>query len=272
VSKEKQEEDYFNASDEEDVIGPKQPSSSPSGSKRKRVVGKEDDSTTTNSVSATQARITSRREKAKAKSGFAVYHDGTRITSQSESPSRKRISPKTSRGQDVQATPRDRNVSGSEKGGLVDYDDGSDSDGSVTSGNGGGHGNRTRSPSPSSTNANNGSGSVSPTGVEPGAAMTSSEELEEDLGDVAMKMRAKRQREEEEEEGFVGLLGKAKSLKRGADVESGAKVVIGLGGGIGSHGQDEKEEEDKKEGVIGEGRKIRLSFGLGKKLVGDDGS
>lgn len=67
----------------------------------------------------------------------------------------------------------------------LDYDDGSDSDGSA--------------------------GSQSPRRGMPPATppvITPSEELEKDLGDVALKIRAKRQREEEEEEGFASLVGK----------------------------------------------------------------
>ena len=93
----------------------------------------------------------------------------------------------------VQRSPTTRS-----KPSLVDYDDGSDSDGS----------NGTQSPSQPGS----------------GLGLGATQDLEEDLGDVAMRMRAKRQREEEDDEGFAGLLGMAKAA--GGGTLAGAKEPV----------------------------------------------
>jgi len=123
----------------------------------------------------------------------------------------------------------------------LDYDDGSDSEGS----NGG------QSPripmGPRKEDA-------------PPTPGTASEELEGDLGDVAMRMRAKRLREEEEEEGFAGMMaGKAAATTPKKEKET-KKEKENVGGG------------GKREGTPIKEKKIRLNFGaLGKKLGGGGG-
>lgn len=113
----------------------------------------------------------------------------------------------------------------------LDYDDSSDSDGSA-----GG-----QSPHPNVQEESK---------TEP--AITPSEVLQEDLGDVTQRMRAKRVREEEEEEGFVGML---------------------LGKQPAAISMKEKEPEfggGKRDGTpIKENHKLKLSFGgFGRKLGG----
>lgn len=152
--------------------------------------------------------------------------------------------------------------------GLVDYDDNSDSDSSA-----GGQSPRLRS---QSTAGQAGSSSPKLAGSSPKAAARAAEELEEEMGDVTMKMRAKRQREEEEEEGFAGLVGKPAG---GAGVGAGAK-------GAGhtpkrspspSGGAKDKEKEKgggaKREGTPGKRGGIRVNlFGMGKKFgKGEEG-
>lgn len=123
----------------------------------------------------------------------------------------------------------------------LDYDDGSDSDGS----------NGTQSPR------------------QPGGSVdaTHTQELEEDLGDVALRMRAKRQREEEDDEGFAGLLGMAKaagggSMAKEKEKETETEIVKA----------EEKlksvtpkpVKEEKKE-VNTPGKRLKLHLGFGKK-------
>ncbi|KAK8844620.1 hypothetical protein IAR55_006467 [Kwoniella newhampshirensis] len=137
-------------------------------------------------------------------------------------------------------------TSGSAGGGGalgLDYDDGSDSDSS-----GGGASPRIK---PDHLEQQ------PPTSIEPLPAQTT-EELEEDLGDVTMRMRAKRQREEEEDEGFAGLL-----VGKGAGGEKQEKETQ-------TQTQPAATAEGKKQGtpVKDIGKKIRLNFGLGKKLGG----
>jgi protein phosphatase-4 regulatory subunit 3 len=69
------------------------------------------------------------------------------------------------------------------------------------------------------------------------------EELADEMGDVALKMRQKRQREEDEEEGFAGLLSKAAHMGGDGDVKR------------------QKDREKSPE----VGKKIRLNIGV-KKL------
>nr|XP_019014382.1 uncharacterized protein I206_00464 [Kwoniella pini CBS 10737]OCF53163.1 hypothetical protein I206_00464 [Kwoniella pini CBS 10737] len=152
--------------------------------------------------------------------------------------------------------------SGSGTGGALglDYDDGSDSDSSSTG---------QRSPRNSSSDKipNSNLGNLNLT----------KEELEDDLGDVAMRMRAKRQREEEEEEGFAGLLVGAKTTTTPTTTITTTK--------------EENKEEDKSindNNIISKsrinsnntgnstpvkdmGKKIRLNLGFGKKLGGGGG-
>ena len=123
-------------------------------------------------------------------------------------------------------------------GGMLglDYDDSSDSEGS------------TGGQSPRLTDPNVTEESQS------GPAITPSEALQEDLGDVTLRMRAKRERDEEEEEGFVGmLLGKppaAIPTKREKEIEGGG----GKGDGT----------------PVKESHKLKLSFGgFGRKLGGN---
>jgi len=90
--------------------------------------------------------------------------------------------------------------------------------------------------------------------------ITPPEELEGDLSEVAMKMRAKRQREEEEEEGFAGLLVKASPQTKKKE-------------SLGPDKDKDKDKEKEKDTRLKEiGKKIRLSVGMGKKLSGSSPS
>ena len=149
-------------------------------------------------------------------------------------------------------------------GGLVDYDDTSDSDGSsgaqspVIKGKTSIH---PTSPSPSSGTAGNGGSSIGDEQME--------ERLEEDLGDVAAKMRAKRAREEEEEEGFAGLLVKKKDEAGSAAAEPAAKAETSAVEKKEAVKSEDKREDAKKDSKKEEGgKKIRLSFGSFKRLGG----
>lgn len=122
----------------------------------------------------------------------------------------------------------------------LDYDDGSDSDGST------GSPRHTAGPMPPSPSGGETSNlAPSPMAVEEtGPAKTETPvpaASEEELQEIEQKMRAKRMREEQEEEeeesGLAGLLGGAKGKKPAVP----------------------KEEAEK-------GKKIKLSFGIGKKL------
>ncbi|WWD22828.1 hypothetical protein CI109_107322 [Kwoniella shandongensis] len=123
----------------------------------------------------------------------------------------------------------------------LDYDDGSDSDSS------GGASPRIK-PDHLEQQASSSSPIVESTPAQ------STEELEEDLGDVAMRMRAKRQREEEEEEGFAGLLvgGKPPTASTAATVEKQDTTTTPT-----------PQTESKKTPVKDLGKKIRLNFKLG---------
>ncbi len=94
-----------------------------------------------------------------------------------------------------------------------------------------------------------------------GPVITSPEELEGDLGDVAMRMRAKRLREEQEEEGFAGMLVAKKPVwtnprkEKEKEKEKEEKENVGGGG--------------KREGTPIKEKKLKLSFtGFGKRLGG----
>lgn len=110
----------------------------------------------------------------------------------------------------------------------LDYDDGSDSEGS----------NGAQSPR-------------IPIGPEKGDISARSgqpEEREEDLGDVAIRMRAKRIREEEEEEGFAGML-----------------VGKGVSGIMRTPKKEKGKDEEKENGGIG-GRRDGTPMMRDKKL------
>ena len=139
----------------------------------------------------------------------------------------------------------------------LDYDDGSDSEGSVGA----------QSPSITPASSTGAAGEI-----------LTPPELEEDLGDVAMKMRAKRMREEAEDEEFVGLLMRQIPKKeQGTKRTTRGAAAAGAGGGKGGEagdggsagGQARIKEEPK--GSTGKekesGKKIRLSLGsFGKRL------
>jgi protein phosphatase-4 regulatory subunit 3 len=130
----------------------------------------------------------------------------------------------------------------------LDYDDGSDSDGS----------NGTQSPRQSA------------------AVVTA--ELEDDLGDVAMRMRAKRQREEEDDEGFAGLLGIAKAAGGGslAKKPDGAQpepvsqkpttpVKVDVPAKTPTPTSAAKKEKEKEKEANTPGKRLKLHLGFGKK-------
>jgi protein phosphatase-4 regulatory subunit 3 len=143
----------------------------------------------------------------------------------------------------------------------LDYDDGSDSEGSS-----GGQSPRL---------APKAEGGTGPPPITP------PEELAEDLGDMAMKMRAKRQREEEEDEGFAGLLVKANALggatgkpaSAASATAAGAETTAeptGEGGGASTPKKKERSTPLKDAG-----KRIRLSLGsmgIGKALGGGSGN
>lgn len=145
--------------------------------------------------------------------------------------------------------------------GLVDYDDGSDSDSSAGA----------QSPllKPLSS---------APEGQPDQVEEKPSVKLEEDLGDVAMKMRQKREREEEEEEGFAGLLVKSKkaaSPDKAVKKEDEAKPVINIQTQAGLQENGAKVEGDKrmtptKAKKEDRGKKIRLNFGIFKQSADED--
>jgi protein phosphatase-4 regulatory subunit 3 len=224
-----QEEDYFNGSDEdEDVIGPKLPSTASSA--------------TTNAGGA-----------------FTISPQKRKRSAQNGPPLKRPSAPspgKMSTG----------NRTASSGGGLVDYDDASDSDGSSGA----------QSPVikskqsilPTSPSPSSGEDDVALSG-----GANEEERLEEDLGDVALKMRAKRAREEEEEEGFGGLL-----LSKKKEAAAGDSAINASSAAL-EH-EETVKGEDKKEAVAGKkagkkeeggkkdegGKKIRLSFGSLKKF------
>jgi len=131
----------------------------------------------------------------------------------------------------VQRSPTTRS-----KPSLVDYDDGSDSDGS----------NGTQSPR------------------QPGGSVDATQELEEDLGDVAMRMRAKRQREEEDDEGFAGLLGIAKAAGGGSMSKEPVKAEETKPKVKPAAALPPAAKEEKKE-VTTPGKRLKLHLGFGKK-------
>lgn len=130
----------------------------------------------------------------------------------------------------------------------LDYEDNSDSEGST--------------------------GAASPRLEPASASATDESELADDLGDVAMKMRQKRQREEDDDEGFAGLLGKASAMGGGGR----ATAVVDDAGEAPKEGwlaslrlKDKDRDKDKDKAGSGKeegGKKIRLNLGMGKRLGG----
>lgn len=142
----------------------------------------------------------------------------------------------------------------------LDYDDNSDSTDSEGS------------------TGNTSSPRAGPSAPQPEPDLAPTEELAEDLGDVAMKMRSKRQREEEDDEGFAGLLSKATAMGGGNPAKSSDTEETGekkgekqwLSGFMSSKYKDKDKDKDKvgspkvkEEG----GKKIRLNLGV-KRIGG----
>ena len=227
MAAESQQEDYFNASDEEDegLIGPKQPSDSGTVSPQKR-----------KRVPVSPGQSPQKRPSAPSPSKM-LRRKNESVSSRSPTTQRK--------------ANRERSRSGVSNVGLVDYEDGSDSDGSA--------GNQSplpRSASIADLSDEQGGSPVSDKKQDPELDLGSEKEkerLEDGLGDVAMQMRAKRLREQEEEEGFVSL--KPKRNVKGEEEEVKPKEKI-------AEGEVKKEDQKKNE------KRIRLSFGPLKKLSG----
>ncbi|OCF33154.1 hypothetical protein I316_05199 [Kwoniella heveanensis BCC8398] len=236
-----EEEEYFNASDDEEVIGPQPPGTA---------------STTTSTGSGPLA-------PQKRKRMFTHGGGPKKRPAGARQPGSTAVSPNTG-----------ANTSGTTGGGALglDYDDGSDSDSSS-----GGQSPRIRPDHISPDSGSSSSSQVEPK-EEAEDEIKVTEELEEDLGDVAMRMRAKRAREEEEEEGFAGLLVGAKSTSattastttEAADSGEALTTTPRTAGGdegkkgVGATaGKDKDKDKDKDKG-----KKIRLNFSLGKKLGG----
>ena len=137
----------------------------------------------------------------------------------------------------------------------LDYDDGSDSEGSS------GAQSPVVKPTP-------GGSPISAQGQASGRGTTPPKELAEDLGDVAMKMRAKRLREEEEEEGFAGLLAKQSKKAEGQSTLGNGPASRSRSRPASPGGKEEKPngvgwlEKKKKEPLI------KLNFG--RKAAGAD--
>ncbi|WVQ85221.1 hypothetical protein IAT38_007386 [Cryptococcus sp. DSM 104549] len=239
------EEDYFNGSDEEEIIGPK----ATPGHGGEAASG---------SVSMEEV-VPAKRKRMFAPGGGGPKKRNTR-----------------SGAAQPQALTTTAAASPSSGGGALglDYDDGSDSDssGGASPRNQPRHLEHAPSPTPSAPNTSTGSaGALTSTSLLERTAtraseareraITPPEELEAEMGDVAMRMRAKRQREaEDEEEGFGGLMvGKPPAETEKEKEEAAADAA----------GEDALKEETKKGGPIKDmGKKIRLSFGLGKKAGG----
>ena len=252
---EAQEDDYFNASDDEDddVVGPKPPSESGNVSPQKR-----------KRVPAGSSEQPAKRPSAPSPSKMLRRKNDSISTA------------KTGVGRKGYGTPR-KGVgvgSGAGGGGLVDYDDGSDSDGSAGA----------QSPLPRSASitdftpdsegdtASSTSGSSGGEGAMDVDVTKDQERLEDGLGDVAMMMRAKRLREEEEEEGFAGLLVKAGSKKDSSASTATPTETQAEDSGASKAGveEDKTVKEEPKKGGEGQ-KKIRLSFAPLKKLPGMGG-
>ena len=244
-----QEDDYFNASDDEDeaspIIGPIQPA-----------------------AAAGPASTPSKKRRRNNAQGSATATGSTTTTSPVSRPGAPSPGKMASGGRSTGM-------------GLVDYDDGSDSEGSSGA----------QSPVIKPLGAADAGSSPTTTSSTTASIATPDDQLEEDLGDVAMKMRAKRAREEEEEEGFAGLLGKAKThAGPGMNLDTAAGEMAGKvgpdeaekhsagGAGSGTAGgvakTDEgkvKEKEDEKKSWSAAagagGKKLRLNLtGAFKKL------
>lgn len=242
-----QEDDYFNASDDEDeaspVIGPVQPAS-------------------TVAVPASTPPKKRRRNNAQ---GSATTPNSASASSSATSPVSRPGAP----------SPGKMAAGGRSSGmGLVDYDDGSDSEGSSGA----------QSPVIKPLSAADMGSSPTTSAV---ASATPDDQLEEDLGDVAMKMRAKRAREEEEEEGFAGLLGKAKThAGPGLNLDTAEGEMAGKPG-VAKQGLEDEQAKGEAQGVAegkegkskeeggkswsaaagAGGKKLRLNFsGAFKKL------
>lgn len=153
-------------------------------------------------------------------------------------------------------------------GGLVDYDDGSDSDSSA------GGQSPLLKPVTGDGNPNT---SDETQEKSPG-------QLEADLRDAAVKMRQKRQREEEEEEEFAGLLVKPKkedaasspNKSTTADHSPNKPVIhIQTGKGQGGVGLEDGDEKRVDTPIVGKekegGKKIRLNLGGLFKQAGSEG-
>ena len=145
----------------------------------------------------------------------------------------------------------------------LDYDDGSDSEGSS--------GAQSPRVKPMSSSA---SPSAALQGKRVARGDTPPEELEEDLGDVAMKMRAKRLREEEEEEGFAGLIVKqSKKTERMNGQGQGMGMGMGMGANTRSSSRSPIKSEDGSPGSqvngVGNGGKTGGGGGGGSEKEGE---
>lgn len=252
--REAQEEDYFNASDDEEDVAeqpkPKRAKDLWFGSnKRSPIVAKPYISKhyTRSSPDARAKDPNGRRSRV--------------VVVSNSSPSS---------GNETKSTPGEE-----EKPSLgLDYDDGSDSD---TSSNG--------NQSPRTTHApplsdNKSSPSTTTTEV--------TEELEEDLMDVTMKMRAKRQREEEDDADFAGLFGslskgksgdgkkKAQTQGQSEDTKPSPEIITSNAletsvdkesGAAAAQSSPTITEKDKEvpEGGVSTGKRLKLNFGFGRK-------
>lgn len=209
-----QEDDYFNTSDnEDDTIGPHQPSPTATAT-----------SSSPNASPQSKKRKPSPRESLRRQRPNAAS-PGKMIRGGAPSPT----SPSPALG--------------------LDYDDGSDSDGSA-----GG-----QSPLLKPLQSQLDDEKKNSLGTAANGDIKPNDILEEDLGDVALKMRAKRMREEEEEEGFAGLLGgkAAKDVKPATDTSATSPTIEAITSEPPSPTGDIKGKGEK-EGV---GKKIKLSLG-----------
>ncbi|WRT63528.1 uncharacterized protein IL334_000433 [Kwoniella shivajii] len=238
-----EEEDYFNASDEEEV-------------------------TPTSKVSPVTETIPLKRKR-------MLTHGGGPGSKKRPSGARQQqasssSSPSTATTNSGPSTP------GSASGGGalgLDYDDGSDSDNSSS-------GNQSPRQSQRLQQQHHSNQLLSETPITSDIKPT--EVLEEDLGDVQLRMRAKRQREEEEEEGFAGLLVGANSTTSNTNSNTNSsdrppsiipKIELKKDGAGDQNAKDSSSSDTntKKNSstpVKDMGKKIRLNLGFGKKLGG----
>lgn len=249
--REAQEEDYFNASDDEEVTEQpksKKPKDVWFGNRNKR-------SPVATKSSKFEPRSSPRQNTSGRRSRFVIVSNQSTVATTPKSGPAASEEDKPSLG--------------------LDYDDGSDSD---TSSNG--------NQSPRTTNA-------------PPLADTQklntevTEELEEDLMDVTMKMRAKRQREEEDDADFAGLFGSLSKAGASGDAKKKAPLVEGsskssLGTStatatsegsasdtiltaqsITPDSEDKKAKEKEvpvpESGATTTGKRLKLNFGFGRK-------